>query len=282
MEARLSHEGFLMSFWGKLVGFFASNKCDYDIEDILIEADFGPKLATDIATLLKRARDPKKALKDEITRIVSGYVSEIPTNFTSPTKTIMFVGINGSGKTTTVAKVANLLQERNVTVCIAACDTFRAAAVEQITVWADRLGCSVFSAKNKSDPASVAYEALKKASTDVLLIDTAGRLHCNSNLMQELSKISRVLKKINDNAPEETYITIDAATGQNIINQIDQFKAVCNISGIILNKIDGGAKGGTILRAIEEFGIPIVAVGSGESLCDISKFSIEGFLNDLM
>ncbi len=253
-----------------------------NLEEILIEADFGPNLAASISQKVKNsAKEVPIALKSAIEDIMIGYISEIPTEFPYKPSIIILVGVNGSGKTTTIAKLAHFYQNKGKKVDIVACDTFRVAATEQLVAWSNKVGCHVFQAEARQDPASVAYRALKSTNSDILLIDTAGRLQNNTNLMEELSKILRVLKKVSPDVPITTYITIDATVGQNAVDQVAEFNKVCNISGLILNKIDGGAKGGIILRIINELKIPIVAVGTGESIKDISAFSLDMFLQDL-
>ncbi|MDR1488152.1 MAG: hypothetical protein LBI26_00150 [Holosporales bacterium] len=252
----------------------------FDIEESLIEADFGPKLAEIISQKIQK--DPQISLETIIETMITPFIEIIPTNFYKKPTTIMLIGVNGSGKTTTIAKLANLFINKGLSVDIAACDTFRVAATEQLTVLADKLGAFTFKAKDsKQDPASVAYDAVSKTNKDILLIDTAGRLQNNTNLMNELNKIASVLKKIDKNAPDYTYITIDATTGQNALDQVIQFNKFCKISGIILNKIDGGAKGGAIVRIINELQIPIIAVGIGENMGDIENFDINRFLSKL-
>ncbi|MDR2074775.1 MAG: signal recognition particle-docking protein FtsY [Holosporales bacterium] len=272
-----------MSFFKKLTNiFYKSGGSNLEIEESLIEADFGPRLALSITQTVARSKDPQSCLRETIGEILEPYVSDIPVNFSKKPFTIMMVGVNGSGKTTTIAKLANFYKGNGLRVDIAACDTFRAAATEQLSVWAQRIGCEIFRGGHiQKDPASVAYDALSKTQGDVLLVDTAGRLHNNCNLMEELSKISKVLQKIDAEAPDRTYVTIDSTNGQNTVEQIREFSKFCNVSGIVLNKIDGGAKGGSILRIVEELKIPIVAVGKGEDLLDIDRFSVDEFLKDL-
>lgn len=275
-----------MSFLKKLKSIFSkqniSNTEILELEDVLIEADFGPYLAKELADSLKRSSDPKKDLALKIQEILASNYGEIPLEFSCKPAVIMLVGVNGSGKTTAVAKIADMFCDKGLKVDIAACDTFRAAATEQIESWARKIGCGIFTGDSGRDPASLAYEALSKTMADVLLLDTAGRLQNNSNLMAELAKIARVLKKTDQNAPHYTYITLDAATGQNSFDQVRDFSKVCSLSGIILNKMDGGAKGGVIVRIAKELRIPIVAVGKGETLKDLEKFSVSEFLSDLL
>lgn len=275
-----------MSFFSRLKNVFSKvNTPDIDtseIEDALLEADFGPHLAYEFAAALSKSTDLKRDLAFKIQEILSPYCAKIPIKFEQKPTVFMLVGVNGSGKTTMLAKLAHMFQVKGLSVDIAACDTFRVAAMEQIQSWAKRIGCGIFMSTSPREPASLAYEALSKTEADLLLIDTAGRLQNNNNLMEELAKISRVLKKINPDAPHYTYITLDATTGQNSFEQVRDFSKVCDVSGIILNKIDGGAKGGVILRIVKELRIPIVAVGNGEKLTDLGNFSIENFTSDLL
>jgi fused signal recognition particle receptor len=251
-----------------------------EIEDKLIEADFGPSTAEKIVNILKN--NNKVTIKEVIADMFTNNVSSIPESFGSSVA-IMLVGVNGSGKTTTIAKLANMFLKKGLSVDIAACDTFRVAATEQLAVMAKKLKIEkMFTATQlKRDPASIAYEAISTTKKDVLLIDTAGRLQNNSNLMAELKKITTVVGKVRNTAPEYTYITIDASTGQNAIEQVIEFQKMCNISGIILNKIDGSAKGGSIVKIVNNLKIPIVAVGTGESFDDIEQFSVSKFLDDV-
>lgn len=276
-----------MSFFSKIKNAFKNispTKQDNDItliEDILLSSDFGHRLSNSIALQLKNSTDINADLSMIIKSIISPYILDIPHSFNSAPISIMLVGVNGSGKTTTIAKLASFFKNSGLSVDIAACDTFRVAATEQLTIWASMLRCKIFTSEKTTDPASVAYEALTKTKSDVLLIDTAGRLQNNTNLMNELSKISKVLKKINSEAPHFTYLTLDATTGQNAVDQVIEFNKACKISGIILNKMDGGAKGGVIVRIIDELKIPIVAIGNGESLENLHQFSIDDFLKEL-
>lgn len=277
-----------MSFFYKLKKAITNitskaNSNDVDLSEILIEADFGVLLAESIAKKLRKNEDPFIGLKNILESILSSSISKIKINKPiSKPHTILMVGTNGSGKTTTIAKIAKILQEQNFSVDIAACDTFRAAATEQLSIWAEKLNCKIFKADGTKDPASVAFEAMQNSQSDILLIDTAGRLQNNVNLMNELSKIQTVLKKLNQNAPNETIITIDSTVGQNSIEQVKEFSKFCNISGVIFTKMDGQAKGGMIVRIVNDFHLPILGIGTGESELDIETFSIDKFLQDLV
>ena len=276
-----------MSFFKKLKSVFSkltnieNSNCD-DLEDTLIEADFGVELSTKIVKEIKKQNDLAASLKNKLESILTPLISDFKIDTSKKPFVIILEGVNGSGKTTTVAKLAFLLQNKGLSVDIAACDTFRVAATEQLSSWASKLGCNIFKSDTPKDPASVAFESLSNTQSDVLIIDTAGRLHNNTNLMNELSKIHRVVKKIDETAPHATILILDATTGQNLIDQVKEFQKVQPISGIIINKMDGGAKGGAIVRIADEFKLPIVGVGIGESEKDFESFSVDKFLKDLV
>ena len=278
-----------MSFFAKLKSIFksfASSKTNEELEEILIEADFGVKLATELAKEVGSNGSITEALKDKIDTIISPLVSDIKISSDKHPFVIVLEGVNGSGKTTTIAKLAYHFQQVGLSVDIVACDTFRVAATEQLAVWAEKLNCRIFcgntSPEKPREPASLAYEALSNSESDVLLIDTAGRLQNNTNLMNELAKIHRVLKKIDDSAPHETILVLDATTGQNMLEQVKEFQKIHPITGLILNKLDGNAKGGAMVRVVNEFKLPIYGVGLGETEKDFEAFSVEKFLKDLM
>lgn len=274
-----------MSFFKKLKSVFqkltSQNDCD-GIEEMLIEADFGIKLSEKLAKQISKGKEPTETLKQEIELILEPLIAEIEVTRGDKPFVIVLEGVNGSGKTTTAAKLAYYLKKKGYSVDIAACDTFRAAATDQLETWANRVGCKLFKSETPKDPASVAFEALSNSKSDVLIIDTAGRLQNNSNLMNELSKIHRVIKKIAETAPQMTVLVLDATTGQNMVDQVAEFQKVHPISGIIINKLDGNAKGGTLVRVADEFKLPILGVGIGESEKDLEMFSTEKFLKDLM
>lgn len=274
-----------MSFFKKLKSVFqkltSQTDCD-GIEEMLIEADFGIKLSEKLAKQISKGKKPTETLKQEIELILEPLIAEIEITRGDKPFVIVLEGVNGSGKTTTAAKLAYYLKKKGYSVDIAACDTFRAAATDQLETWANRLGCKLFKSETPKDPASVAFEALSNSKNDVLIIDTAGRLQNNSNLMNELSKIHRVIKKIDETAPQMTVLVLDATTGQNMVDQVAEFQKVHPISGIIINKLDGNAKGGTLVRVADEFKLPILGVGIGESEKDLEMFSTEKFLKDLM
>lgn len=276
-----------MSFFKKLknaISNIVSGKKTQEINninDLLIEADFGVTLSESLASKVKKSKNITESLKEEISNILSPLISDIIVDRSYKPFVITLCGINGCGKTTTVAKLINKLHNDGLSVDVAACDTFRAAADDQLEVWANRLNTKVFKGTNK-DPASVAYTAITSTNSDVLLVDTAGRLPTNTNLMNELSKIYRVLNKVDNKAPHLNILVLDATTGQNTINQVQAFNNISPINGIILAKIDGGAKGGTIVNIANKLKIPILGVGKGENKEDLEVFSIDKFLKDLV
>lgn len=275
-----------MSFFKKLKSTFSNlvtNREDKinreNLEDALIEADFGVKFTENIINDLKDS-DLYSAFKNKITSILTPLIKDIEIDKSKKPFVIILEGVNGSGKTTTVAKLAYLLKQKGFSVDIAACDTFRVAAVDQLAIWAKKLDCNIFKSDSPKDPASIAFDAMKITKSDILIIDTAGRLQNNTNLMNELKKIHRVLKKYDETAPHMTLLTIDATIGQNTIDQVREFSKINDLSGLIINKLDGGAKCGIIVRVAYEFKIPILGIGIGESEKDFAKFSINKFLKD--
>jgi fused signal recognition particle receptor len=191
---------------------------------------------------------------------------------------ILVIGVNGSGKTTTIAKLANLLMEQDYSVMLAAGDTFRAAAIGQLRTWAERIGVPIVSGAEGGDAAGIVFEAVKKATeigTDVLIVDTAGRLQNKTELMDELAKIRRVLGRLNPAAPHDVVLVLDATTGQNALNQIEVFKEVAGVTGLIMTKLDGTARGGVLVAAAEKYGLPIHAIGVGEKVDDLRPFNAQ-------
>ena len=274
-----------MSFFKKLKSAFSNlkgSKDNFELEDTLLEADFGVDLSEKISKEIGRETDIAKALRSKIESILKPLIMELKIDSSKKPFVIILEGVNGSGKTTTVAKLAYHFKQHGFSVDIAACDTFRVAATDQLSVWAEKLRCNIFKSDKPKDPASVAFEALNNSQSDVLIVDTAGRLQNNVNLMNELSKIHRVLKKIDETAPHVTILVLDATTGQNLMDQVKEFQKIQPISGIIINKLDGNAKGGALVRVSNEFKLPIFGVGLGESERDFEPFSIDKFLRDLV
>jgi fused signal recognition particle receptor len=221
----------------------------------------------------------KQQLKEQLLADEAG----LHFNAAGPT-VVMVSGVNGAGKTTSIAKLAKRLKDDGKKVMVAACDTFRAAAVEQLTIWSQRLGCDIVKGQQGSDPAAVAHDAAEKATArgfDVLIVDTAGRLHTQAHLMRELEKISRILKKKIDGAPHEALLVLDATTGQNAITQAEQFKKTIQCTGIILAKLDGTAKGGAIFGIKQKLGLPVKFVGVGEKIDDLEPFDPVSYVQAL-
>lgn len=263
-----------------------------DLEDVLITADLGPATASRIVAELaahKMDRDVDDAevkafLAERIESILKPYERNLVIDAKKPC-VILMTGVNGVGKTTTIGKMAEQFRAMGKHVMLAAADTFRAAAVEQLQVWGHRAHAAVVTKDIGADPASVAFEALEKAArenTDVLLIDTAGRLHNKANLMAELEKITRVLKKHDDTAPHQVLLVLDATTGQNAIDQAKAFKEVANITGLVITKLDGSAKGGVVVALADQLNLPIVAVGVGEQIEDLQPFNATAFARALV
>ncbi len=222
-------------------------------------------------------------VKGQLRDLLSGASSGLNYSPSGPT-VVMVAGINGSGKTTSIAKLARRCQEEGKKVMVAACDTFRAAAVEQLTIWSQRLGCEIVKSQQGSDPASVAHDACDKAQArgfDVLIVDTAGRLHTQAHLMRELEKINRVVSKQIPRAPHEVLLVLDATTGQNAIVQAEQFTKAIQCTGIILAKLDGTAKGGAIFGIKQKLGLPVKFVGVGEQLDDLEPFDPDAYVEAL-
>jgi fused signal recognition particle receptor len=265
-----------------------------DLEEQLIMCDISPDIAHDTIIKLSKQKfvknidieSVKTFLANEITSILQPYQKELNLSSINGLKVIIFNGVNGAGKTTTIGKIAFNLAKDNHKVLMAACDSFRAAAVEQLQIWSKRANCEIILPKNPNeDPASIAYRAVKEAAEknyDILLIDTAGRLQNKKNLMDELAKINRVIKKIDENAPHENILVVDSTTGQNSALQLESFDKLINISGLIITKLDGSAKGGMILSLSKKFQKPIYAIGVGEKITDLCEFNAQNFANSLL
>ena len=263
-----------------------------ELEEVLIMSDVGVetslKIINNLRTRIKREKiedeeGVKKALREEIKKIFDD-VQENNEEKSKPS-VILVVGVNGVGKTTSIGKIANRLRQDGKKVVIAAADTFRAAAVEQLEIWADRANCDIVKRKEGSDPASVVYDAIKVAkekNADILICDTAGRLHNKKYLMDELEKIKKVIDKELPDSSKEVLMVLDATTGQNAISQVKAFKETVDINGIILTKLDGTAKGGAIIGIVSENNIPVKFIGVGEQIDDMEKFNSEDFVKALI
>lgn len=261
------------------------------LEDLMITSDMGVDTAMRVTANIAEGRYGKKLSVDEIkdimaaeiTRIMEPVARPLPLYAKKP-QVVLVVGVNGSGKTTTIGKLAAQFRAAGKTVIIAAGDTFRAAAVEQLQVWGDRAGVRVLTAPEGSDPASLAYDAMTQAEAegvDLLMIDTAGRLQNRADLMEELSKIVRVIKKKDETAPHNTLLVLDATTGQNAVNQVETFQKLADVSGLVMTKLDGTAKGGVLVALADKFALPIHAIGVGEQIDDLAAFDPEEFAKAL-
>ena len=280
----------------KISSIFGAGKIDAadieKIEEALVLSDISYKTAVELIESVKKrlAKNKdlttdiiKQALKDEVGDKISVEFPEIKDG--NDKNIFIIVGVNGVGKTTTVGKLGKYYADRGKKVIIAACDTFRAAGKEQIEVWGQRTGIEVVSGKENQDPASVAHDAVQKFKEqdyNILLIDTAGRLHNKKHLMEELAKIKRVISKSYGSEPDEILIVIDAGLGQNSLVQVEQFKEIVDITGVIVTKLDGSAKGGIIIDIISRMNLPVRFIGTGESPDDISEFSPEIFKDNLL
>jgi fused signal recognition particle receptor len=263
-----------------------------ELEDVLIAADMGVDTAARVTANLAEGRfgkrmsvpEIKRALADEIARIMEPVARPLPLYPTRP-QVVLVVGVNGAGKTTTIGKLASQFRAAGKSVIIAAGDTFRAAAVEQLQIWGQRAGVPVLTAPEGSDPASLAHDAFIRAraeGADLLMIDTAGRLQNRADLMEELAKIVRVLRKIDPQAPHNTLLVLDATTGQNALNQVEIFRKLADVSGLVMTKLDGTARGGVLVALADRFGLPIHAIGVGEQIDDLSPFDPTDFATALV
>jgi fused signal recognition particle receptor len=278
-----------------ITGIFTKRKLDQatldELEELLIQADLGAGTAARLVTAFGKTRfgqeitpeDVKSALAGEIAKILEPVALALTPN--EKPSVVLVVGVNGSGKTTTIGKLAQLYREDGKRVMLAAGDTFRAAAVEQLQIWGERVGAPVVAKGAGADPAGLAYEALERARAegiDILLIDTAGRLHTKANLMEELRKVIRVLRKLDASAPHHCLLVLDATTGQNALAQVETFKEMVDVTGLVVTKLDGTAKGGVLVAIADKFKLPVHAIGIGEKGGDLRPFSADAFARGLM
>ncbi|MEJ5198696.1 MAG: signal recognition particle-docking protein FtsY [Anaerolineae bacterium] len=296
IEASLTktRQGFL----GRIATLFQANEITEDtwteMEELLVQADVGVNTALQVVERLrarvkkenlKRMEDVRAALKQELVRLL-----EHPpfTNLDEPRmlSVVLVVGVNGSGKTTSIAKLARYYKNRGRKVVLAAADTFRAAAIDQLKIWGERAGVEVIAQAPGADPGAVVYDAIRACQesrkADMLIVDTAGRLHTKYNLMKELEKVRAVCARQVHNAPHETLLVLDATTGQNAISQAKHFKDSVQVTGIILTKLDGTAKGGIVFAIEQELGVPVRFVGTGEKLDDLAEFDPVAFVNGIL
>ncbi len=264
-----------------------------ELEDLLIAADLGPETARQVTAALSATRYDKNISPDEVqetlaaevARVLAPHARGLHIDRAHRPHVILMVGVNGTGKTTTIGKLARQFKDQGLKVMLAAGDTFRAAAIEQLQVWGARTGAPVIAGKVGGDAAGLAFEALERArrdNIDVLMIDTAGRLQNKQGLMDELAKIRRVIEKQDPSAPHDVILVLDATTGQNAIAQADVFREVAGVTGIIMTKLDGTAKGGVLVALTRKFGLPIYAVGVGEAVEDLQSFEAASFARALV
>ncbi|WP_085909890.1 signal recognition particle-docking protein FtsY [Kiloniella majae] len=278
-------------------GIFTKKKLDdesiEELEELLITSDLGVATATRLTSNLAKTRFNKdvepqeisEALAADITTILEPVATPLDVDKSRSPHIILMVGVNGSGKTTTIGKLATQYKAQGLNVMLAAGDTFRAAAIEQLQIWGDRTGCPVVAKETGADAAGLAYEAIERAraeNADVVLIDTAGRLHNKSDLMSELQKVIRVIKKLDENAPHDVVLVLDATTGQNAVSQVGTFKELVDVSGLVVTKLDGSARGGILVALAEKFGLPVHAIGVGETADDLRPFTAKDFSRSLM
>ncbi len=290
--------------WGKVTGLFSGNKIDDEtlesLEEVLYAADIGPQTVSELMEAVRvkakegnfTAEEFKKFLFDFLkakiepiqTKVDPGLYQFNPAD-QGKTKVIMVVGVNGAGKTTTIGKLATKLRAQGASVVVGACDTFRAAAVDQLQVWCDRAGATMIRAKEGANPSGVGYDALQMAlnqKADYCILDTAGRLHTKENLMDELTKSRNVLRKLDESAPHQVLLVIDAITGQNAIRQAQEFNKALELTGLIFTKCDGSSKAGSAISIVKELNVPIAYIGVGESAEDLDVFNVDEYLSALL
>ena len=279
-----------------LAAILVKRKLDQDtldeIEELLIAADLGPATAAKLAGDLGKSRFGKEVTDDEVRTFLADQIATMLAPVALPLDpsaskpfVVLVVGVNGVGKTTTIGKLAEHYRGQGKRVMMAAGDTFRAAAVAQLAIWGERTGTPVVQKGEGADPAALAYEALERArreDIDVLLIDTAGRLHNKAGLMEELAKVVRVLQKQDPAAPHSTLLVLDATTGQNAISQVETFRSLVKVNGLVVTKLDGSAKGGVLVALAEKFKLPVHAIGVGETAQDLQPFDPQDFARSLM
>lgn len=275
-----------------IAGIFTKRKLDADtlaeLEDLLIQADLGIDTAMRITTALAKGRHNKEISAEEVRAVLAYEVEQALAPVAKPLRiegdhrphVILVVGVNGTGKTTTIGKVAHQLRQEGKSVMLAAGDTFRAAAIDQLKIWGERTGAEVVARAVGADSAGLAFDALtlaREKKCDVLLIDTAGRLQNKQALMDELEKVLRVLRKVDPSAPHQVLLVLDATTGQNALNQVEVFKDKAGVTGLVMTKLDGTARGGILVAISAKFGLPVHAIGVGEGIEDLSAFDAREF-----
>jgi len=280
-----------------IAGIFTKRRLDDDaleeLEELLIAADLGVATAGRLTARLGKDKFDKEVSPEEVRQGLADHIAEILAPVTQPLTiepghkphVVLVVGVNGSGKTTTIGKLAQLYSRQGLSVLLAAGDTFRAAAIEQLKIWGERNGCPVVAKETGADSAGLVFDALtqaKRDGKDLLLIDTAGRLHNKADLMAELAKIVRVIKKIEPEAPHSVLLVLDATTGQNAITQVGIFKDLVDVSGLVVTKLDGSARGGVLVALADKYALPVHAIGVGESGDDLRPFAAKDFAANIM
>ena len=285
------------SLTGGIGAIFTGRRLDEaaleELEELLIAGDLGAATAAELTAALAQQRfgaevtatEVRRALADQIADLLAPVEGALAIDDDAKPHVILVAGVNGTGKTTTIGKLAQRLSREGKRVMLVAGDTFRAAAVEQLTIWGERAGAPVVARPDGGDPAGLAFDALERARAegiDVLLIDTAGRLQNKAHLMAELQKIDRVLKKLDPRAPHSRLLVLDATTGQNALNQVDVFREAIAVDGLVMTKLDGTAKGGVLVALAQRFGLPVIALGIGEGIDDLRPFEARAFATALM
>lgn len=264
-----------------------------DLEELLISFDVGTLTSSRIIEQLRKlkfstettAQEIKATLASIITKSLDQVAHDFDIENGGELQVVLVCGVNGNGKTTSIGKLASLYRSMGKSVAVAACDTYRAAATEQLENWTERAGVPIYKGAEKADPASVAHRAVSESQangTDILFIDTAGRLHNQKNLMEELAKIIRVITKIAPAAPQHTLLVVDATTGQNVYTQTEQFKEIANISGLVITKLDGTAKAGAVIGVVDRYKLPVHFIGIGEGIADLKPFNSASFAKALV
>ena len=264
-----------------------------ELEDLLVMSDLGPSTAAKLAAAIAKERFDKEvepeeiraALAEEVTKILAPVAKPLSIDGAKKPHIVLVAGVNGSGKTTTIGKLAKHLRAEGKSVMLAAGDTFRAAAIEQLKVWGERTGAPVVAKDQGADAAGLAFDAVERATRegiDVLLIDTAGRLHNKAGLMEELKKVIRVIRKLDETGPHHVLLVLDATTGQNALVQVGTFQEMVDVSGLVVTKLDGTAKGGVLVALAEKYGLPVHAIGVGEQADDLRPFEARDFARGLM
>ena len=280
-----------LGFFKSLIQKFTGRPVDWEeLEEALVRSDLGVPMTMRILKELQ-AREEKMTAESVVLVAREEILKVLPRDnpvlrpLPSKTKVILVVGVNGTGKTTSTAKLAHFLKKKGHTVLLAAADTFRAAAIEQLDIWAGRIGCDIVKGEYNSDPAAVCFEAharAEKQNIEFLICDTAGRLHTKTNLMGELAKVKRILQRADPAAPHETWLVVDATTGGNALNQAREFHAATPLTGVIVTKLDGSGKGGCVIAIQHELGIPTRFIGTGEKLDDLAFFESRVFVEQML